>query len=1002
MPISDLVLEPARYLNFDRGSRSISWSKNGFICYASPASQGHNLNMTFLENTNGTSWQLAAPQKLTIKPLENSAIPDLQLVLWSNILTDLAVFDEHGNFYILLAGVGLLRGKNAKGNGLPNNSTSSQGNGNTNPGHRPSGSAAGTSSKEIETPEGPSYELTSYNHAEMIYRDISQPGMGTHAKCVAFEWLGIDKPQIINKPAKLLEDGSSYTYGVHLFQSPLLAHPITTKQACVSLRENGIFSLHHQGEHKVEYHKLSTNLAPNGDEGSLHLTHASIGFTVDKKILVTAYDAISRKILTFTISVEWGFLVESSVRQKSDPHYYTPKEKQTPPSLHATLLHEMSPLPLILTDGTFDGNDLYSEQFRLSLIDILSPNYSTTSALEILISYEVVGHDNNFSSTIQRFQVKEADKLLTGPFVSMTGSDSTKKTSIYTLELQDRFKFPNKLKAIRTAISGSILLLINEDGTIIPITRADWSLIISEKPSEVKSEVKSENNQQSKPASVNSLLDCGFKIPQLQNNRTPFLFAISPNLTGVVHVAMGSYGPAEFSVLDHPSSFPDVKLISLAFSHTHAHACYSNTSSDDLMALIQAQYDKLEDLQTRQQLIHEVITESHSAINFHLNSFNKESVDKLLSNPPLQKLLSLQLTMGDLGQKRISGDIAWIILSLRSTSFGIMFSLSSIYRQMSKKKPVDDNMEDSINRAECIILLVGSVKWFIDLLIYLNQELLQLSFARNNPEQSVISINNSVVLPILLSKVPRLFLMYAITSIGKTHEILKKLHKELSESNKLFTPMKEALERFFNTSNYLPLKLNTFEGFLRECDDYITKEVSAKWADRSKLLDLEQLLFCNGIVPEDMHTVANNIIDKFTVNNSRDPRLSLLYFYDTRWLQVGAARTENEMRAESKGKRSEPTHVRLQYSKTDAIDALRKVFISCCSPIASGGRTPMGNYFNSTYKLKKCVRCRSVSLVSDPLVFDSPKTIGLWTMVFQRTCICGSAWVNCVSKDEKF
>ena len=992
MPIPDLDLAAAKQYSLDPGSHSISWSKNGFICYATPPSQGHNLNMTFLENTDGSKWQLSAPHKLTIKPLENSTIPALLRVLWSNILTDLAVFDEHGSFYILLAGVGLLRGKNSGSDSQIQASSSTQG--------RNTGSSA---SNSLEEAEGPSYELTSYNHAEMIYRDIATPGIAAanHGRCVAFEWLGIDKPQIINKPAKAPEHGPSYAYGVQQFQSPLLAHPITTKQACVALREDGMFNLYHQGEHKVEYHKLSINLAPKEMERGLHLTHASIGFTADKKIIVVAYDAVSRKILTYSLIVEWGYLVESAVRQKTDPHYYTPREKQTAPSLKAELLCEMSTLPSVQAVSALEGTDLHYEEIRLSLIDVLSPYYAPESCLEVLVSYEVTGPEENTSYTIQRFHIREASELLSGPFAVMSDLEPPIREKLFSLSLQDKLTVPGRLKAVHTAISGSIVLLINEDSTIIPVDRTNWSIIVQDNQIGLKMETDPGYAQPFRPKSINSLLDCGFQLPRLQADSAPFLFAISPNLTGVVHVKAGANETPVFSVVKRPPRELDVKLLSLAFSHTHAHACYSNTSSDDLMALIQAEYENLADVTQKQLLVQTTIAESHSSINFHLNTFNKESVDKLLSNPPLQKLLSLQLTMSDLGHRNVSGDIAWIVLSLRSTSFGIMFSLSSIYRQMSKKKAIDDNMEDSINRAECIILLVGSVKWFIDLLIYLNQELLQLSYAKTNPEQSIITVENSVVLPLLLSKVPRLFLMYAITSIGKTHEILKKLHKDLSESNKLFTPMKEALERFFNTSNHLPLKLNIFEVFLRECDDYITKELSSKWADRAKLLQLEQQLFCSGEVPAELLPVAYTIIDRFSANNHRDPRLSALYFYDSRWLNVGAAHREYyDKHAEQNAGQSEPTKVRLQYSASEATDALRKVLISCKSPIQSGGTTPMGRYFNSTYKLKKCVRCRSVSLVSDPLVFDSARAIGLWTMVFQRNCICGSAWVNCGSDDS--
>lgn len=1077
--------------------QTILWSKNGIICYALHAETGPNLNITFLENTDGKNWQLAPSQGLTIRPLDARTAQKLVLVQWSNISTDLAVFDELGNFYILLAGVGLLKNKRLLKSGTPGTqSTSSAGNvataskwtvngpnlgaptgGNsstslagketngTSKASTPlkgsnnsaqSGTGSGSADKDngvlnnkTEEQEAPSYELTSYNHTEMIYRDIQSGASGQplQGQCVAFKWLMVDKPQIVNKPAKWSAESNSYVYSIQQYKLQLLVHPIPTKQACLAVRQSGIVDLYYQGEHKVEYHKLSVDLGAGRTASRLNLTHASIGFSADKKIIITALDVALNLILTFSLALDWGFLVASALRQSKDPHYHTPKEEQTPPSLVSTLVHQMKPSASMCvgvsasaeSDSRDDAMDLdifpnaanerdrsaFIEANRLVLIDTLSPYHAQTATLDVLITYEHISLDpkQSVSFKTQRFQYMDVSSTVPSCFSAVGGSGNAQTGQLYSLVLQDVLSIPGRFQSLSLALSESIILFALESGDFVPISRSTWKSLGN------STEVKKEEIQTPSTKTVDTLatlFDCGFCFPTLLCEDRHFAYAVSPNMTSVVYFQPSCRDSLSLAVLRKTSRIEEHQLASIGFAHTHAHACYSNACSDDLMVLIKTEYDKIQSKEQQHSFLEKLNTEAHCAINFHLSSFGKESVDKLLSNPPLQKLLSLQLALSDLADNKKTRDIAWVVLNLRFTSFGIMFTLSSIYRQMSKKKSVEDTLEDSIHRAECVYLLVGNVKWLIDFIVYLNQELAQLLLSKQDREHSLVTVENSIALPIILSKIPRLFLMYALSSIGKTHEILKKLHKDLSEHNKLFTPMKEALDRFLGACSSLPWKVSNFESFLRECEGHISKELAPKLADRALLLRMEQDLFCRGKIPAEYVMMANAVIERHGHSISRDTKLSELFFYDTSWIAVGAACYRNGNESENtpatnpapnypKGAIHEPmdvddgssrprkiakkmvgTLIRQPYSKHEAVDALRKIFISCSSPVFSGGPSQMGRGYISADKVRKCVRCRSVSLVADPLVFDTPHVIALWTMVFQRTCICGSAWVNCI------
>lgn len=1067
--------------NDSKSFDTISWSRNGFIAYSIPSLiSKHNLYLTYLENVNGKSWQLAKPQRFSIKPsLEGNSLPELSMVTWSNLSTDLAVTDIYGNFYILLAGVGLI-----SGNSDSNKNTPAPSNG--------ASSINGTSANGSNS--SPSYELTSYNHLEMIYRDIINNQLNQRpnksAQFIAFKWLPIEKAQILNKAAKLVKlsngnkaDGENsenshytnsfaYSYGVYQYQPSNLCHPISTKQACIALRSNGELILYYQGEHKVEYHRISKNINENFNY-NLNIEHAAFGFPEGRKIILVAYDSLSGKIRTYSIEINWGFLVDSANKQKVDPHYNTPKELQKRPTLSCTLIHEM--LPMIenefdsvpagssqsnLGSDNMDGAyplDVKSESKnneddmdmdmemdmdmdmnidnqlaslndnskriesskeeqkeykpkqrlgKLSSIHIRSLLSSENPPLDIMLGYEYCDENLKVSTTYHRYKIVSNSSLISSSFSEIGAKkgvvdESNSANGESSLLFQDKIVIPKRVVSLN--LGGCLSEAICEDGEIVTIENT----VINFVPVDNK---KQGEDPYKVPELISNLYLTGFVLPQLEiSGKNPIIVAYSPNKSAVAYTEINEDTDLNlklvFSRKENYSTISpeELYLTSVGLAFHHAFACYLNSCSDDLLVLIQTEVerisklianvipDKEQQLKSTDSFIESIICESHKAINFQLDMFSRESVDKLLSNPPLQKLLSLQLILGDLDARRnkVSKNIAWIILNLRSTSFGIMFLLSSIYRQISKKKPAEDSLQDSITRAESIISLTGNVRWLVELLIYLNQEMLQLYISRKDPGNSKVNFSNSIVLPILLSKVPRLFLMYALSSIGKTHEVLKKLNDDLSKGNKLFAPMKDAFNRYFTACSNSPLNLNLYENFIRDCDNYITKEMNDLTTKTSKnnILRLEQKLVCQGKVSDEILKYGQWIIAKHASLITKDLKVAEKFYYDLDWIDIGFKKfyIENDMNNHAKpilgNKYFQYTTEmipRHYYKKGEYVDALRKVLIDLKT---------------NTLGLRKCTRCRSLSLINDPLVF-SHTSLGLWTMVFQRTCVCGSAWVN--------
>lgn len=969
----------------------VTWSKNGFVAYAL-RNGVHNLALTYMENTNGQRWQLAQPQRLCVKPLEELAVPHVTVVQWSNLLTDLAVFDENGNFYILLAGVRLLEEGDDKREGKRDDKRDKvkKENGSANPATSTNGNA-----------KSPSYELTSYNHMEMIFRDR------TPARCVAFQWLGQEKPGMAPKPA-VREAGGSYSYGV--VQKPQLqpAHPIPSKQACVALRHNGLLTLYYQGEHKVEYHQTLVQLGAGA-----RYSHAALGVG-DGRIVAAAYDPVRRSVAVYVLTVDWGHLVALAARQRAEPHYHTPDAMRVEPRLTCVLVAEIKVAAAGSGAGAGDAGDESAASDAggageaggttgaaatasaaaiisapsVALIDIVD-----LVPMDILVTYHTASSAGPGSSEVRRYRLRNIDPLrAAGADADVLGVFAEPKVQLAEVVLRDTLRMPGRLRNVVQCLEGAVVLFFHEDGAVY--AAHDWSAPLVRVDSELASELESpdlaSDSARALPSAssvVRSLLDCGFRIP-----RSSGAVAISPNAAALVHLPAAS-DSLHLSLFE-PRAHNPPDLAPVAIAYAHAHACYTNSNSDDVVALATAQVARAGAHADR--LIERAVVEAHEAISFQLNSYSKESVDKLLLNPALQKLLSLQLVLGELHSTNTTmRDVAWVVINVRATSFAIMFSLSSMYRQMARKKPVEDSLEDSTVRAESIMLLVGSTKWLIDLIVYLNQELLHISLSKNSPGTDAVSVQNSVALPLIMSKVPRLFLMYAISSIAKAHEILKKVHKDLSESNKLFTPMKEAFIRFFGVCSSLPLSLKLFEVFLRECDSSIAKDLTAAAAvEQMTPLELEHQLFCIGRVPKALVPAAATMVERHYAIVSRDLKLSELFFYESDWIDTGISRLKSPAASTSKDGYS-PTQVRLSYGENEAVDVLRKIVIDTPVLIRSGGVQPSVPGQVPSYRIRKCTRCRSVSLSKDPVVFDLPKTISLWTMVFHRTCICGSTWVNC-------
>lgn len=273
MDIGSHVAEKASRDGLDK---RISWSKTGLIAYAAA-----KLNLTFLECIDGRSWQLSAPQEITLEKSWGA----VSLLSWSSLSTDLAICDIFGNVSVLLSG--------------------------------------------LRKDESHGFSRACFNKMAVTFTDqVSE--RKADSEVIELKWLNMNKNTIAYVPAVRHDSGVSYSF--KQFQPSGVCHPIISKQAFVALRRNGELCLFYQGEHGTEYHVSKCDL-PNCSNVEL----ASIGFTADHKIAVAISNSSLLRI--YTCEIDWGYLVNSAQQQLRNPTFVTNASAKRPePSLNVSCI----------------------------------------------------------------------------------------------------------------------------------------------------------------------------------------------------------------------------------------------------------------------------------------------------------------------------------------------------------------------------------------------------------------------------------------------------------------------------------------------------------------------------------------------------------------------------------------------------------------------------------------------------------------------------------------
>lgn len=655
----------------------------------------------------------------------------------------------------------------------------------------------------------------------------------------------------------------------------------------------------------AEYRKIS---APLDAE---YVTLANVGFMRDGTIVVVTYSPISQRLKSFTVVIDWGI---SSNQGSTSTAQGSASNKISPVLKVARLLSE--PCVKILDDTPL----------VLKRIDILSQNFSLDTELEILLSFQ-----KDADSVIYKYEIsgfKEKEGLLSYNIIS----ELHLSDEICSIVFKD-FEF--------------LVVVIFNTGRVEVFKRKHLAPAGNSK------------------TTISSLFDANFEF---QRHKQCRYLAVSPNLAGYVYLDT-DYQLHYDLVAERREPATDQAVVSAAFGYKYSSACFTNTSSEDLIILIQNELIKLTDFTKRENFIKLVLKESHKALNFSLDH-SKDQIDRLLVNPPIQKLLSLQYSLGKFLKKNDSSLIALSILNLRLVSFSIMLSLRTLFHNQQRiNKKGSESLTDSIYRCESILSILGTINWFIEFLVFIVQDLIRQV---NNYDKS----GDSIVLSILLSKIPRSLIIYSINGIKKIDSFLNKI-SEVS-NNKLQLPylslelLNKSIERFHYLKNLI--ELDKVEVFLKSIDQLLAAEYD-NMKSKSISIQVEQDLIFSNTIPINYKNLLPQMLNSFNENflQTSKNNLSALYLHDTTWL--GFQTADNEI----------PLKILLT---TQPKLVLPKILIDDVTKTIIINRN----------KLKKCTRCDYITgydqnegiLMAN---FGLGGNITHWPVAFHRTCVCGSCWV---------
>ncbi|KAK2742596.1 mediator complex subunit [Myotisia sp. PD_48] len=468
---------------------------------------------------------------------------------------------------------------------------------------------------------------------------------------------------------------------------------------------------------------------------------------------------------------------------------------------------------------------------------------------------------------------------------------------------------------------------------------------------------------------VISMAQAGFNFPV--TSPAGIHIAFSPS--GSVAATLDEKSRLQMRVVEHSFGaedglFNDGKfsraMAALAMAYCRASA--GDCNNDDILMIVTQQLAT----DSRKDFVNEVFRAFSMNVDFTVEQ------EKLMNNSHILKCFSTQAALGfkdRIHGRDLAAAVPWVTLQLRQISILLAYFL---YHKGGGESECHDPY--------ILRVLLGNVKWALDLGKYILDDLFELADSFNSQQSSLEPGGSScehipqtversfgyiymtdwtlekakqpetLSILLVLTSIPRSFLRYICRGLRGLVAGLKNATNLSNESYMIFTQIVGAIEAS-------PLKVDVYEKFLASADNVIKHTYQTAGFTNSDRSGPERDLLITGTIPPVLQPAVTAILTKTVPmiwNESNPLQLALL---DYSWLSIG-----DDERSEALRRKCE-------------LDILRKVLI------------PIGQDMEKqSQPSRRCVRCCSVSEDVPPKSQAAFRML-VRTAVF-RSCICGGMW----------
>ncbi|KAL2380818.1 hypothetical protein RJZ90_004344 [Blastomyces dermatitidis] len=305
---------------------------------------------------------------------------------------------------------------------------------------------------------------------------------------------------------------------------------------------------------------------------------------------------------------------------------------------------------------------------------------------------------------------------------------------------------------------------------------------------------------------------------------------------------------------------------SAALALGYVRACGSDASADDILAVIVRQLNP----DAQRTFVTEVYSILFTSVDFTEH-------DKLVNNQSIQKGLSMQAVLGFRSRfqpRAPSSTVSWIILNIRQ----IMVLLLTVSHYLKNGK------DSTPSEPEVLRMVLGNVKWILDLAKYLVDDLLEIADTIPADRTSFTLSSKTYESPsliLVLSSIPRSFLRHIFRYLGRFPLTFKAANNLSGESYQLFASINDTIDQS-------SLKPDVCEKMLAHIDSIVTRtyEAAGFGSAERNAPEREMLITCS--IPPVLQPAVMSILTE-TVPLVVRPGVErmALALYDYSWLGIG-------------------------------------------------------------------------------------------------------------------